>query len=217
MSKLQDHIRLLRKDFTAGVLDEKNVSKSPVRQFSLWLQQAIDAKVPEPNAFTLATSSKEGLVDARVVLLRGFDAKGFSFFTNYKSIKGREIRQNKNVCMNFFWPEFQRQVRIRGVIEKLSPGVSDRYFASRPRQSQIAAWASHQSELLLDRNELEKRFDAYEKEFKGKRVPRPSHWGGIRIKAIYFEFWQGRVSRLHDRIIYQENVRGKWTIIRLNP
>lgn len=216
-NQLKEQIRLLRNEFTAAILDEKNVSSSPVVQFERWLQQAIDSKVNEPIAMTLATATKEGLVDARIVLLRDYNSKGMSFFTNYKSIKGREIRLNKKVCLNFFWPELQRQVRVRGIIEKLPTRSSDLYFASRPRESQIAAWASHQSELLIDRHELENRFKAYQKEFEGQKVPRPSHWGGFLIKPVYYEFWQGRLSRLHDRIIYQRSRNGRWTILRLNP
>jgi pyridoxamine 5'-phosphate oxidase len=181
------------------------------------MKQAIDANIYEPNAMTLATATNEGLVDARIVLLRDFHSKGLSFFTNYKSIKGQEIRLNKKVCLNFFWPELQRQIRIRGVIEKLPPRSSDLYFASRPRESQIAAWASNQSEKLTNRQELENRYNEYEKKFEGKKVPRPPHWGGYRVKPSYFEFWQGRMSRLHDRIIYQSIRNGRWTIMRLNP
>jgi len=217
MVDLRKQIRILRNEFTAFELDEKSVSKSPFVQFNRWMQQAIDAEVLEPNAMTLATATREGLADARIVLLRDMNPKGFSFFTNYKSIKGREIRLNRKVCLNFFWAELQRQVRIRGIIEKLSSRESDRYFSSRPRESQIAAWASHQSELLIDRAELENRFTAYEKEFAGRKVPRPSHWGGYRLRPVYFEFWQGRKSRLHDRVIYQRSGTGCWTILRLNP
>lgn len=217
MNNLKSYIKLLRNEFTSSVLEEANVSKSPFIQFAKWLQNAVDAGVMEPNAVTLATSSKEGFVDARIVLLRDFSTKGFSFFTNYNSIKGREIRHNKKACLNFFWPELQRQVRIKGTIEKLSPRASDQYFNSRPRESQIAAWASHQSEKLINRNELENRFKEYEKKYSGRNIPRPPHWGGYRLKPIHFEFWQGRMSRLHDRIVYEISRNNKWIIQRLNP
>ena len=217
MNNLKSYIKLLRNEFTSSVLEEANVSKSPFIQFAKWLQNAVDAGVMEPNAVTLATSSKEGFVDARIVLLRDFSTKGFSFFTNYNSIKGREIRHNKKACLNFFWPELQRQVRIKGTIEKLSPRASDQYFNSRPRESQIAAWASHQSEKLINRNELENRFKEYEKKFSGRNIPRPPHWGGYSLKPIHVEFWQGRMSRLHDRIVYEKSRNNKWIIQRLNP
>jgi pyridoxamine 5'-phosphate oxidase len=217
MSSIKEHIRILRNDFSAGALDESHVSSSPIIQFEKWMEQAVEANVMEPNAMTLATASEDGLVDARIVLLRDFDENGLSFFTNYKSIKGREVRLNKKVCLNFFWPELQRQVRVRGVAEKLPAKDSDKYFASRPRQSQIAAWASHQSEMLNDRAELDNRYAEFEKKYKDKKVPRPPHWGGYRVKPVYFEFWQGRMSRLHDRIIYQRSRNGRWTIQRLNP
>ena len=217
MNKLKSYIKLLRNEFTSSVLEEANVSKSPFVQFTKWLQNAVDAGVMEPNAVTLATSSKEGFVDARIVLLRDFSTKGFSFFTNYNSIKGREIRHNKKACLNFFWPELQRQVRIKGTIEKLSSRASDQYFNSRPRESQIAAWASHQSEKLSDRNELENRFKEYEKKFYGRKIPRPPHWGGYCLKPVHVEFWQGRRSRLHDRIVYEKSRNNQWIILRLNP
>ena len=217
MNNLKSYIKLLRNEFTSSVLEEATVSKSPFIQFAKWLQNAVDAGVMEPNAVTLATSSKEGFVDARIVLLRDFSTKGFSFFTNYNSIKGREIRHNKKACLNFFWPELQRQVRIKGTIEKLSSRASDQYFNSRPRESQIAAWASHQSEKLIDRNELENRFKEYETKFSGRKIPRPPHWGGYRLKPIHVEFWQGRMSRLHDRIVYEKSRYNQWIIQRLNP
>jgi len=217
MKKIQDHIQQLRNDYSSGFLDEKNVSKSPFIQFERWLKDAVDADAFEPNAMTLATVAKGGVVDARIVLLRDFNSRGFSFFTNYNSIKGVAIRHSKKACMNFFWPELQRQVRIRGVMEKLTARDSDQYFASRPRESQIAAWASHQSDKLSGRLELENRYIAYEKKFSGFDVPRPSHWGGYRLKPLYFEFWQGRPNRLHDRLIYQKSKIGKWIIQRLNP
>jgi pyridoxamine 5'-phosphate oxidase len=217
MKKIQTHIQVLRNDYSSNTLDEKKISKSPLIQFEKWLTEAVDADAFEPNAMTLATVSKEGLVDARIVLLRDFTIKGFSFFTNYNSIKGKALRFSKKACLNFFWPELQRQVRIRGVVEKLPSKDSDQYFASRPRESQIAAWASHQSDKLSNRHELEKRFLEYEKKFSRGDVPRPPHWGGFRLKPVYFEFWQGRPSRLHDRLIYEKNKNGKWIINRLNP
>ena len=166
---------------------------------------------------TLATVSKEGFPDARIVLLRDFGPKGFSFFTNYNSIKGREIRFSKKACINFFWPELSRQVRIKGIVEKISSGASDKYFASRPRESQIAAWASKQSDELISREELENRYKVLEKKFEGKKVPRPAHWGGFNLKPVYIEFGQGQTNRLHDRIIFERSGSGKWKAKRLNP
>lgn len=217
MQKLQKHLYSLRSEFALHQLDEKHISKNPFRQFEEWMSNAIDAEVMEPNAMTLATSSKGGRVDARIVLLRNLDKTGFTFFTNYKSAKGNEMKQNKQVCLNFFWPEIQRQIRIRGVIEKLPTRDSDKYFASRPRESQIGAWASHQSAELSSRTELESRFAELEAEFAGKKIPRPPHWGGYRVKPNYIEFWQGRLSRLHDRLVFKKGRAGKWAIGRLNP
>ena len=217
MKDLKAYIKLLRNEFTSSILDEKNVSRSPFIQFERWLQNAVDSNVMEPNAMTLATVSKDGSADARIVLLRDFDTKGFSFFTNYNSIKGHEIRHNKKGCLNFFWPELQRQVRINGTMEKLSLRASDLYFNLRPRESQIAAWASFQSEKLINRKVLENRYLEYEKKFAGRQVPRPPHWGGFRLKPNHFEFWQGRMSRLHDRVVYEKSRNSKWTILRLNP
>ncbi len=210
-------IRSLRDDFTAGNLDEKKISKSPIVQFEKWMSEAINAQVNEPNAMTLASASKNGSVDARVVLLRDFNKDGFSFFSNYKSAKGIEMKQNRKVCLNFFWPELQRQVRIQGVIEKLSVRASNLYFASRPRESQIGAWASHQSEALKSRAELEDRFLRIEEKYKGVKIPRPAHWGGYLVKPSRIEFWQGRESRLHDRLLFEKQRNGKWTLSRLNP
>ncbi len=217
MKKIQNHIQVLRTDYSSHVLNEKKSLRNPIKQFERWLSDAITAKTMEPNAMTLATLSKDGYVDARIVLLRDFTNKGFAFFTNYNSIKGKAIRHNKKACLNFFWPELQRQVRIKGTMEKLSIRDSDAYFASRPRNSQIAAWASHQSEKLKSRDELEERYNYYEKKFSGMDVQRPPHWGGYRLKPMYFEFWQGRPSRLHDRLVFEKSKSGKWIIGRLNP
>ncbi len=217
MNKIQAHIQALRKDYSANILDEKNISRNPLIQFERWITEAVHAEAFEPNAMTLATISKGGIIDARIVLLRDFNSRGFSFFTNYNSIKGRAIRYSRKACFNFFWPELQRQVRIRGVIEKLPARDSNAYFATRPRESQLAAWASDQSEKLSSRIELDRRFITFEKKFEGLDVPRPPHWGGYRLKPVYYEFWQGRPNRLHDRLIYERQKNGKWKIARLNP
>ena len=217
MKKLQQEIFQLRVDFDFDILEEKDVKKDPFEQFSVWMQNALDAKVHEPTAMTLATAGKKGKVDARIVLLRDFDKKGFNFFTNYTSAKGKEMKENKYVALNFFWPDLQRQVRIRGTIVKLSDKRSDEYFASRPRQSQIGAWASHQSEPLSGRKELEDRVKQVELKFKDKKVPRPKHWGGYTVVPVEIEFWQGRTSRLHDRILFTKMKTGKWKFGRLNP
>jgi pyridoxamine 5'-phosphate oxidase len=166
---------------------------------------------------TLATVNRKGQPDARIVLLRGVDKNGFSFFTNYKSAKGREINENKKVCLNFFWPDLSRQVRIAGTIEKLSAKISDDYFQSRPRESQLGAWASNQSEVIENRQALEAKFDEFEQKFNGKKIPRPAHWGGYIVRPVTIEFWQGRASRLHDRILYEKNKSGTWKISRLAP
>ncbi|HQV98729.1 MAG TPA: pyridoxamine 5'-phosphate oxidase [Bacteroidia bacterium] len=217
MKKLKDEIFNLRVDFAIGSLDEKMISSDPFRQFNKWMENALAAKVLEPTAMTLSTATKKGIVGSRIVLLRDLDKKGFNFFTNYNSAKGREMKENKNVSLNFFWPELQRQVRITGVIEKLPEKASEKYFASRPRESQIGAWASNQSEVLTNRQELESRVEKLFIEFDGKKVPRPKHWGGYRVKPTQIEFWQGRQSRLHDRFLFKKSRTGKWTMSRLNP
>lgn len=217
MKKLKDEIFNLRVDFAIGSLDEKMISSDPFRQFNKWMENALAAKVLEPTAMTLSTATKKGIVGSRIVLLRDLDKKGFNFFTNYNSAKGREMKENKNVSLNFFWPELQRQVRITGVIEKLPEKASEKYFASRPRESQIGAWASNQSEVLTNRQELESRVEKLFIEFDGKKVPRPKHWGGYRVKPTQIEFWQGRQSRLHDRFLFKKARTGKWVMTRLNP
>lgn len=212
---LNKHISTDRKDFTKGELDENTIEKNPFKLFKKWLQEALDKMVLEPYAFHLATSVNNQPT-SRVVYLRTIEDDGYVFFTNYKGRKGQEIADNNQVNMNFFWPEKERQVRIEGHAFKIDKEASDAYFESRPRESQLGAWASYQSEELEDYKELEDRLAYYKQKFEGKTVPRPLHWGGYIIKPTYFEFWQGRPSRLHDRIIFSFS-DNTWTIKRINP
>ena len=217
MNSLKRKIKLLKVDTGTNPLDEKTFSKSPFVQFEKWINDAFNYGIAEPNAMTLATSDKNGWPDARIVLLRDYNSKGFSFFTNYLSIKGKEIRHNKMVCLNFYWPGLVRQIRIKGTVGKVSERASNDYFNSRPRESQISAWASYQSEKLSSLSELMERYSAYELKFKGKKVERPPHWGGFILSPVYLEFWQGQANRLHNRIIYEKSKQGKWIMGRLNP
>jgi pyridoxamine 5'-phosphate oxidase len=215
MIKTNDHIRSLRTTFNYSPLDERKIDKDPVKQFNHWMKDALAADTGEPNAMTLATVDENGFPGARVVLLRGVDKNGFSFFTNYKSAKGKALL-SKKACLNFFWIELSRQVRIVGTVKKLPATVSDAYFNSRPRESQLSAWTSHQSEIVGSRDELEKKYSSMEQKFKNKKVPRPSYWGGYAVTPLTIEFWQGKQNRLHDRIIYTR-LKGAWKIERLSP
>lgn len=210
-------IAAIREDYSKGELSEKDVLENPFQQFNIWFEQAIEAKAMEPNAMVISTINQEGYPSSRVVLLKDMKDNGFSFFTNYTSQKGLDISKNNKVSLLFFWPELQRQVRLEGVVEALPHEDSNEYFASRPKGSQIGAWASPQSATIADRAYLEGRVDHYQNEFAAlEEVPRPEFWGGYLVKPIRFEFWQGRSSRLHDRIVYSmEN--DIWTIIRLAP
>ncbi len=209
-------IQAIRTDYGKMSLDESSVDKNPIQQFQTWLNAAIHAQVIEPNAMTVATIGEEGYPSSRIVLLRGVSDNGLTFFTNYHSEKGHNIERTPKVSLQFFWPDLERQVRITGDISKVSAEESDNYFHSRPRQSQIGAWASNQSEALSGRQELEEREKEFEGKFEGISVPRPPHWGGYIIKPIKVEFWQGRASRLHDRLLYTQ-VEGGWKIERLAP
>lgn len=208
----------LRKDYTRASLDVVDVDPDPLRQFQRWLAQAIEAQVPEPTAMTLATVDAAGRPSARIVLLKGADEGGFSLFTNYLSRKGQDLSANRGAALLFHWVELERQVRIEGLADKLPGAESDAYFVQRPLGSRIGAWASPQSESIADRASLERRFDEAAV-LHGNQPPRPPHWGGYRLVPDAFEFWQGRSSRLHDRVRYLRDpaAASGWRIDRLAP
>lgn len=206
----------IRKEYTIKSLDFNDVSFDPFHQFKVWLDEAIDSEVPEVNAMCLSTLGLNGFPNARIVLLKEMD-HGFVFFTNYESEKGQEIQANPKASLTFFWPELERQVRIMGQIEKISGTESDTYFNSRPIGSQIGAWTSPQSKTIANREELDARLEQMEKRFKTEPITRPVNWGGYRLIPIRIEFWQGRPSRLHDRICYKKQTDKNWEITRLAP
>ncbi|MBU1099650.1 MAG: pyridoxamine 5'-phosphate oxidase [Bacteroidetes bacterium] len=207
----------LRKNYTQGGLTEEDLNKDPFEQFEFWFKQAVDTEVNEPNAMCLATSSKNYLVTVRTVLLKMFDRKGFVFFTNYESVKSKQIEENPNVSAVFPWLDLERQVIITGPAEKVSTGESLKYFATRPRGSQLGAWISHQSSVITSRSLLEMKLEEMKRKFMDKEVPLPDFWGGYRIVPKTIEFWQGRPNRLHDRFKYTLQEDGIWTTERLAP
>lgn len=207
----------LRKEYASQKLSEESVNKNPFVQFEKWLGEAIHTNPSDANAMLLSTVSKEGKPSSRIVLLKEFDKKGFTFYTNYASTKGKDIEANPWVSLSFFWLALERQIHIKGKAIKVSIQESDAYFASRPRASQLAAWASSQSELIDNRSVLEIKYLQLEKLYENKAVPRPPHWGGFIVEPFSIEFWQGRESRLHDRILYSKNERSNWEIGRLSP
>ncbi len=207
----------IRVDYTKASLDVASVLANPIAQFEKWLQEAIDSKALEPTAMTLSTVSEDGRPSARIVLLKGVEANQFVFYTNYQSQKGKELAENPACALTFFWPELERQVRIEGVAKRVDEVQSTAYFVSRPKGSQIGAWASPQSSIIKDRQILEQRVADLEKKFEGtNQLPKPKQWGGYAVEPHEIEFWQGRASRLHDRIVYYQS-DGQWVTHRLAP
>jgi pyridoxamine 5'-phosphate oxidase len=214
MEDFLEQMRNDHKDFDHGSL-EGNFGSQPFELFSTWFSEAIETKQVEPNAFVLSTVSQALQTSSRILYLKEVLNDQFVFYTNYNSHKGTDLMHNNNASMLFFWPNLQRQVRIEGSCSKVPSAVSDAYFATRPRASQIGAWASNQSEKLEDRSELEQRVEAFALQFPTE-VPRPPHWGGYALLPTKVEFWQGRPSRLHDRIVFEQNA-DQWEIYRMNP
>jgi pyridoxamine 5'-phosphate oxidase len=207
----------IRREYARARLDEANVSRDPMVEFSRWFAEALEAQVPDPNAMTLATATPEGEPSARVVLLKGFDERGFVFFTDYRSRKGTELEANPLVAIVFYWPELDRQVRITGAVSLTSREESEAYFKTRPLGSRLGAWVSHQSLVIPSRRVLEQGLKEIEKRFPDGEVPLPPYWGGYRVMPDTIEFWQGRESRLHDRIRYVREDGKEWKVERLSP
>lgn len=208
----------LRQNYTLSGLEETNVDSDPIKQFATWFQQVLDSDLLEPNAMTLATATPEGKPTARIVLLKGFSDRGFVFYTNYKSQKGQQLIVNPYAALVFLWDKLERQIRIEGKVEQLTSSESDNYFYSRPKASQLGAWASNQSQAIVKRQVLEQNLSDLEAKYtNATKIPRPNHWGGFRVIPNRIEFWQGRPSRLHDRLVYCLQDNGNWKMERLSP
>ena len=206
-----------RREYNSDGLRESDAAESPFEQFELWFQQAGDTKIDLPDAMTLATVSKDGIPSARIVLLRGFDKRGLVFYTDYQSQKGQELTENPNAALVFYWRELDRQIRVAGSVSTVSREESEKYFRSRPVGSQLAALASNQGEVIPNREELECRYKQLMETYRHKQIPLPPYWGGFRLSPDWFEFWQGRPNRLHDRLRYTHRPDGSWKIERLSP
>lgn len=213
MSSIAD----IRKDYKLKALSEEEAEKDPIQQFTTWWKEAIDAQIDEVNAMTLATATADGIPDARIVLLKEYDQQGFVFFTNYTSAKGQQLAENAHAALVFFWKELERQVRISGKVTRVSAEESDAYYNSRPEGSRIGAWASPQSKPIENRDWLDQEDSKYREIFRAQPIIRPDHWGGFRVQPQRIEFWQGRPSRLHDRLYYTLDQQGNWNLQRLAP
>jgi pyridoxamine 5'-phosphate oxidase len=212
----QSSIADIRRDYKLQSFLETDAAANPIEQFTKWWQEAINSNIDEVNAMTLATCTTDGKPSARTVLLKDYNEDGFVFFTNYNSHKGKEINENPRAALVFFWKELERQIRIEGTVQKIDDAKSDAYFLSRPRGSKIGAWSSPQSEVIANRTILETHEERFKKEF-GENIPRPLHWGGYIVQPTVIEFWQGRSSRLHDRLQYRLDANKNWIIERLAP
>ena len=214
---MPDKLSDIRKDYKHQSLSETDMAAEPIQQFNLWWNDALTAKIDEVNAMTLATASMEAVPSARIVLLKDFDKEGFVFFTNYNSYKGQQLAENPKACLVFFWKELERQVRITGLVKKLNDKENDAYYNSRPEGSRIGAIVSPQSQVIENRNWIDDQYNKAFHELKGSDIQRPAHWGGFIVKPVIVEFWQGRPSRLHDRMQYSLEENGSWKIERLAP
>ena len=212
-----DKISNIRKEYSRQMLSENEVDLNPINQFTKWWHEVLHARIDEPNAMTLATASSDGMPSARIVLLKDYDEEGFIFFTNYNSFKGKQITENPKACLVFFWKELERQIRITGLVNKISTEESDAYFNSRPESSRLGALASPQSEVIKDRQWLDENFIRLADELHNSVIQRPEHWGGYVVKPVIIEFWQGRPGRLHDRLQYTIAENGGWKLERLAP
>jgi pyridoxamine 5'-phosphate oxidase len=216
VDELREHIHKLREDFSRGSLSEHDVHKDPAEQFRHWMSQAVEARVPEVQAMNLSTVSSAGQPSSRIVYLREFGEHEFCFYTNFNSRKAKDLEQNPRAAITFFWPQLERQIRIEGMVKKAANAQSDAYYNLRPYDSKLGAWASSQSGAIGSREELERKVEEFRKQFPPDKIKRPEHWGGYVVIAEYYEFWQGRKSRLHDRISYSLH-RSEWRIGRLAP
>jgi pyridoxamine 5'-phosphate oxidase len=216
MSIVNNYLNEIRHEFSSQKLDESSVNPDPIKQLEKWIEEAVDSQILEPNAMVVTTVSEDLKPSSRVVYIRGIDDRGLLFYTNYLSRKGQEIEGNDRVALLFFYSELERQVRVEGVVEKLSDSESDAYFAKRPRESQLGAWASDQSSDIPGRDYLENRLKEFDAKYPDE-VPRPPHWGGYVVIPDRFEFWQGRPARLHDRVYYSKSDSDQWKLGRLSP
>lgn len=207
----------LRKEYQQQAFKKEDAAENAIEQFERWWQEAIKSDIDEVNALTLATASSDGLPTARIVLLKGYSEKGFQFYTNYDSYKGKQLEENPRACLVFFWKELERQIRIIGLVEKLTEKESNEYFRIRPHGSRVGAWASPQSMVIESREWLMNQAKEYEEKFSDSEIPRPPNWGGYLVKPVTLEFWQGRPDRLHDRLLYTLQENGSWLIERLAP